>query len=125
MVIQFLAESGIITFIALIVAIGMAAMVLPFFNELADKAMKIPFSNPIFWLILILCTAVLGLFSGMYPAFFMSKFIPVEVLKGSSNSTTKGGRVRDGVCPRTDFSSTRVGKRECRSTQRSASVRIG
>ncbi len=94
---QFLTESGLISFIALLVAIGVAALTLPFFNTLVDKTIEIPFGNPIFWLILIVCTVLLGSFSGMYPAFFMSRFIPVHVLKGSTNSSTKGGGLRNSL----------------------------
>ncbi len=94
---QFLAESGLITGIALLVAIGVAALTLPFFNALSDKTMEIPYGSPVFWLVLILCTAVLGLFSGIYPAFFMSRFTPVDVLKGSVNGSSKGGTVRSSL----------------------------
>ncbi|NMH88906.1 ABC transporter permease [Flavivirga algicola] len=94
---QFLAESGVITFIALLVAIAVAALALPFFNVLADKTMEIPYGNPLFWLVLVICTLVLGLLSGIYPAFFMSRFIPVKVLKGSANNSHKGGGIRSSL----------------------------
>ena len=94
---QFLAESGLITFVALLAAIAVAAIALPFFNELAGKAIKIPFTNPFFWCILFISTIVLGLFSGMYPAFFMSRFIPVDVLKGSVERHSGGGSIRSSL----------------------------
>ncbi len=94
---QFLAESGLITFIALLVAIGVAALALPFFNALANKTMEIPYGKPLFWLVLVICTLVLGFLSGIYPAFFMSRFIPVKVLKGGANDSRKAGGIRSSL----------------------------
>ena len=83
---QFLTESGLISVVSLAMAILMAYSVMPFFNELAGKAMVIPLSDPAFWLVIVAATVLLSLFSGSYPAFFMSKFMPVKVLKGSQSS---------------------------------------
>ncbi len=94
---QFLTESGLISFISLLFAIAIAAMVLPFFNELSDKTIELPFTNPVFWLILLFSGTLLGLFSGIYPAFFMSRFVPVEVLKGGGESSTGGGTIRNSL----------------------------
>lgn len=79
---QFLTESALITLLSLAVAIFIAVITLPFFNDLSSKSISIPFDNPVFWLILIFAGFVLGLISGGYPAFFMSGFIPAKVLKG-------------------------------------------
>jgi len=94
---QFLTESGLISFISLLLAIGIAAAALPFFNELANKSLSIPFTNPIFWLILLISSTLLGLLSGIYPAFFMSRFIPVKVLKGTGGSNVGGRTVRNSL----------------------------
>ncbi len=94
---QFLTESSLISFISLVFAIGLARLALPVFNNLADKAISIPFTNPFFWLILIGATFFLGLLAGSYPAFFMSKFKPVKVLKGSGNGAVGGGMVRNSL----------------------------
>lgn len=91
---QFLAESGLITFVSLVIAILIAIIMIPFFNELSGKAISIPFANPIFWLVVVLSTIVLGLFSGTYPAFFMSRFVPVEVLKGGGERNAGGRNIR-------------------------------
>jgi putative ABC transport system permease protein len=95
LIFQFLVESGLITFGSLILAIIIAAIAIPFFNELSGKELSIPFLNPFFGLTLLLVTIILGLFSGSYPAFFMSKFLPVKVLKGSGEKSIGGERVRN------------------------------
>jgi putative ABC transport system permease protein len=94
---QFLTESGLICFLSLLIAVGIAFLALPSFNELADKAISIPFNNPLFWLAIVMATILLGLLSGTYPAFFMSRFIPVKVLKGSGLSNLGGGKVRNSL----------------------------
>lgn len=93
---QFLTESGLISFISLLMSLIIAAIAMPYFNELAGKVITIPYTNPFFWLILLLSTIVLGLFSGLYPAFFMSRFTPSKVLKGTGkNSSTGDERIRN------------------------------
>ena len=94
---QFLTESGLISFISLLVSILMAIVAMPFFNELAGTEISIPFFNPFFWLVLFLTTIVLSLFSGWYPAFFMSRFIPVKVLKGLGKSNVGGSNIRNSL----------------------------
>lgn len=94
---QFLIESGLITFISLILAIFIAIVALPFFNDLAGKAISIPFNSPSFWVIVLFATLILGLLSGSYPAFFMSRFMPVKVLKGSGEKNIGGGKVRNSL----------------------------
>lgn len=81
---QFLSESLLVVFMAFILAIILVQLSLPtFFNELADKKISIPFGNPLFWLICISFTLFTGLVSGSYPAFYLSSFEPVKVLKGT------------------------------------------
>ncbi len=94
---QFLVESGLVSFLSLALALVLALIALPFFNTLADKDISIPFTSPIFWLILLGSVAVLGLFSGSYPAFFMSRFKPVKVLKGGGQSSVGGGKIRNSL----------------------------
>jgi putative ABC transport system permease protein len=94
---QFLVESGLVSFLSLALALVLALIALPFFNTLADKDISIPFKSPIFWLILLGSVAVLGLFSGSYPAFFMSGFKPVKVLKGGGQSSVGGGKIRNSL----------------------------
>ncbi len=94
---QFLTESGLISFISLLLALIIAIVVLPYFNEVSGKSVSIPFPNPFFWLILLSATVLLAILSGSYPAFFMSRFMPVVVLKGSGQSSVGGGNIRNSL----------------------------
>ncbi|WP_419212795.1 ABC transporter permease [Maribacter sp. X9] len=94
---QFLVESGLISFLSLALALLMAMIALPFFNTLAAKEITIPYLNPFFWLILLGSVLLLGLLSGSYPAFFMSRFMPVKVLKGGGQSSVGGGNIRNSL----------------------------
>lgn len=94
---QFLIESCFIAFISLLLALAIATLALPFFNDLSGKAISLPFNNPFSWLILLSTTLILGLFSGSYPAFFMSKFMPIKVLKGGGTSSVGGGKMRNSL----------------------------
>lgn len=80
---QFLNESLLMSAFAFILALGMVALALPYFNKLTDKEMSLQMANPVFWLIMILFTIITGLLAGSYPAFYLSSFNPVRVLKGN------------------------------------------
>jgi putative ABC transport system permease protein len=80
---QFLSESVVVACLSFILAIVMVLLLLPFFNGLADKKMSIPWAHPFFWLIALGFTLITGLVAGSYPAFYLSSFKPIKVLKGS------------------------------------------
>lgn len=92
---QFLTESGMISLISLSFAVALAALFMPLFNQIADKNISIPFAQPLFWIILLMSGILLGILSGLYPAFFMSRFVPVKVLKGAGNGNSSGGTIRN------------------------------
>ena len=94
---QFLSESVLIALISLLFATVIATITMPLFNQLSGKELSIPFTNPMFWLLLVLSGIMLGILSGLYPAFFMSRFIPVKVLKGNGSSDSKGGGIRSAL----------------------------
>jgi putative ABC transport system permease protein len=84
---QYLSESTLYSLIAVAVGIISAWFLLPLFDQLADKSLSMPLNT---WWFLPLAFAgalVVGLLSGLYPAFFLSRFKPVEVLKGRSKSS--------------------------------------
>ncbi len=80
---QFLSESFLVVFISFIFALILVFIALPWFNELADKRMSMFWLNPYFWMISLLFIVVTSLVSGSYPAFYLSSFNPVNVLKGT------------------------------------------
>jgi putative ABC transport system permease protein len=80
---QFLSESLLVVFISFLVAILLVELSLSSFNQLADKTLAIQWTNPYFWFIGLGFTLFTGLISGSYPAFYLSSFEPVKVLKGT------------------------------------------
>jgi len=83
LIMQFFSESFLIVLIAFIFSIVTAGLLLPLFNEVADKKLTVPFSNPFFWLASLAFCIFTGLIAGSYPALFLSSFQPVKVLKGT------------------------------------------
>ena len=80
---QFLNESILIAACSFILALGIVILALPYFNKLTDKDMSLQLANPLFWAIMIAFTVITGLLAGSYPAFYLSSFNPVRVLKGN------------------------------------------
>ncbi len=80
---QFLSESILVALISFLFSILLVELMLPLFNKLADKDVSLPWSSPVFWLLAIAFTFVTGFISGSYPAFYLSKFEPIKVLKGT------------------------------------------
>ncbi len=82
LIFQFLTESVLLTFVAFILSLLFVQLALPVFNTLTDDVIKIPYTNYIFWLITLCCVLVTGLAAGSRPAFYLSSFEAVKVLKG-------------------------------------------
>jgi putative ABC transport system permease protein len=80
---QFLIESIIISVIAGILALIVVQLSLPAFNQLTQKQLFIDYTNPYFWTASLGFVLITGMLAGSYPAFFLSSFKPVAVLKGS------------------------------------------
>lgn len=80
---QFIGESVFIAFLAGLVAIIIVLISLPGFNQLTDKKLFINFGSTDIWLAIIGFILFTGLLAGSYPAFFLSSFQPVAVLKGT------------------------------------------
>ena len=95
LVAQFLSESFILSFIALIVAIIFIKLSLPFFNSLLGASLSLRLFSAWYVIpLLILFTLFVGFLAGSYPAFFLSSFNPYEVLKGSVKNSMQNGRLR-------------------------------
>jgi putative ABC transport system permease protein len=93
---QFLIESMLLSYLALVIAVLLMKLALPVFNELSGKNLELHFlSNG--WIIpsLILFGGLVGLMAGIYPAFFLSAFKPVSVMKGSSLiASRRSGKIK-------------------------------
>lgn len=80
---QFFSESLLMTQFALVAALLVVQLGLPWFNEVAGKKLSIPWANPGFWCCAIGFSLVTGFIAGSYPAIYLSSFQPVKVLKGT------------------------------------------
>ena len=83
LIFQFLTESILITFIAFLLSIVFVQLVLPSFNALTGDEIGIPYGSPVFWFIMATYVLATGLLAGSRPAFYLSSFNPVKVLKGT------------------------------------------
>lgn len=79
---QFLAESFLVVLMAIVFSLSLVEMLLPAFNKLAHKELFMSYGSLGFWVLLGLLIVGMGLLSGFYPAFILSSFKPVQVLKG-------------------------------------------
>jgi len=94
---QFLGESLIITLISVILAVVLVLLLLPFFNDIIGNNLDVNFfSNKLFNIGLLLIFLIVSIVAGSYPAFYLSRFNPIKVLKsgtisesGSSGLLTK------------------------------------
>jgi putative ABC transport system permease protein len=80
---QFYMESILVAFLAFLISLILVSIMLPAFNNVADKYMKILWTSPLFWISCFGFTGITGLIAGSYPALYLSSFQPVKVLKGS------------------------------------------
>ena len=95
---QFLTESVLISFIALIIAILIAWALLPYFNQLSDKKILVTaIFQPKMIISLIVLMLTVGLVAGSYPAFFLSAFQPIAVLKGKLATGFKKSWMRNSL----------------------------
>lgn len=94
---QFLTESLLYSLVSFILGLLIAWGALPFFNDLASKSLTMPWGE--WWLVpVILLSAVLvGTLAGLYPAFYLSRFRPVQVLKGAISSGSKSPILRNSL----------------------------
>jgi putative ABC transport system permease protein len=98
LIVQFLSESALLNFFALVLALIIVLIAIPSFNRLSGQNLSFSlFNTRSFWLSLISLFLIGVFFSGLYPAFVLSGFKPIEVLKGRLIATTKGTLLRKGL----------------------------
>jgi len=96
LVYQFLGESVMMSFLALLLALLIAYALLPFFNNLTQKNLTL-FDKPELWLWIAGLTLCSGILSGFYPAFYLSSFRPIAVLKGKLLNNFSAVAIRKGL----------------------------
>lgn len=91
---QFLAESLLFSFFSFVIGLMVAAIFLPYFNQLSNKELTFPWHS--FWFVPIISGAalVVGILAGLYPSFYLSSFKPAEVLKGNISRGSKSSGTR-------------------------------
>ena len=95
---QFLIESIILSSLATILAIGIVELSLPGFNNLASRSLTSEYLNNIpLVLIILFIPPIVGLLAGIYPAFIISKFQPVSILKDKAKTGIKSGFLRNSL----------------------------
>ena len=94
---QFLGESLLLSFMALISSLVLVNLLLPIFNDFSGKQMAMPLDDSTYWLFLIGLTIAAGLASGSYPALFLSSLRPVRVLKGLTRFSKSALWFRKGL----------------------------
>ncbi len=94
LVLQFLSETVLMAVISFMLAIALVEGLLPFFNTLVNKELAVDYMDPVVWAMAIVFILLTGVISGSYPAFFLSSFRPIVVLKG------KLGAGKQGALPR-------------------------
>lgn len=98
LVTQFLVESIITAYIAMIIALFITYLVLPLFNDVAAKTLSLTdLFNSIILPFIILLPVLVGLLAGSYPALFLSAFKPITVLKGNAQTGFKKSNLRNAL----------------------------
>ena len=96
LMLQFLTESLLLSVIATLLAVGLIHLLLPYFNDLTQKQLSFDFFGPLAALLFGI-TILVGFLAGSYPAFVLSGYNPVLVMKGNFTANTKGTWLRNGL----------------------------
>lgn len=95
---QFVSESVLLCLIAFVFSIMLSAALIPMFNNLAGKVIVSGiFADPSFLVYMLAAAILIGVLAGIYPAFVLSSFEPVTVLKGRFTTSIKGVLLRKGL----------------------------
>ncbi|MCR9254425.1 MAG: permease prefix domain 2-containing transporter, partial [bacterium] len=83
LIIQFMTESIVLVFLSFLIVTGLSYLITPYFNLLTDKQISVPLDTSQYWIYGIMCVISIGILAGSYPAFYLSSFKPLLVLKGT------------------------------------------
>ena len=96
LVVQFLSESVLLSYIGLAIGIGIVMVLLPLYQNLIGRHLELHFfDNFVVIPSLLTLGLVVGIISGSYPAFFLSSFKPIKALKGNKASVKSGSWMRN------------------------------
>lgn len=94
---QFLTESILFSLLSFIMGMLLAWLLLPYFNQLANKSLTFPWQEWWFIPVIIGSALVVGFLAGIYPAFYLSSFKPINVLKGNLSLGSKNATMRSAL----------------------------
>jgi putative ABC transport system permease protein len=94
LIMQFLSETVLMAVISFMLAIALVEGLLPFFNSLVNKELAVDYTDPVVWGVAASFILLTGVASGSYPAFFLSSFRPIAVLKGKLVAGKQGALPR-------------------------------
>ncbi len=95
---QFMMESIIVNIITIALSVLCVAILTPAFSKISGRELHyFIFHQPVFWIGLVLMIITGSLLTGLYPAFILSGFKPISVLKGRSKNTSQGIQLRKGL----------------------------
>ncbi len=94
---QFLTESLLISFLSLVLAIMLAFLLLPYFNDLSAKTLTFPWQAWWFLPVLVVMAIIIGILAGLYPSVYLSRFKPAQVLKGEVSLGSKSSKLRSAL----------------------------
>ncbi|MBI9053675.1 MAG: ABC transporter permease [Bacteroidales bacterium] len=98
LVIQFIGEATLISFISVWLSIALSDILMPYFNQISNKQIDINWMNNLWIIILtILFSFIIGIVSGSYPAFYLSSFKPLKVLKERNKVSSSNSILRKGL----------------------------
>ncbi len=92
---QFLIESMVYSVFSFAAGLILASLALPFFNQLANKTIALPWQEWWFMPLLLIASIIVGLFAGFYPSLYLSSFKPMSVLQGNLSRGSKDSRMRN------------------------------
>jgi predicted permease len=94
---QFIGEAVLLSFFAIFISLLLVILAVPGFNSITGKQISLPYKEAAFWFSLAGLTIITGIFSGSYPAAFLSSLNPIRVLKGTLKFTTGAAWFRKGL----------------------------
>lgn len=97
LILQFLGESVTTALLAAVLSVILIYAALPFFNTLVGKELSVGLFNPLHLIALLTIAVICGVISGIFPAYYLSSFKPVDVLKGLKLKESNAGKIRKGL----------------------------